>query len=160
MKRIRNLIIILATIFFVSCISSPSIDDFVYTYTMESINNYKIEFQLKSDSTFKVSQFNYFFDNYESMKKPVITEGQLNNKEFSTIKKLLQQSNLNDMKDSYGFDETESTESDIIYLIELKQDDKSKFVTIKSKSIESFPKKFTELISYTNSIISEKHKVL
>ncbi|MGV8962276.1 MAG: hypothetical protein ACOH2V_02710 [Candidatus Saccharimonadaceae bacterium] len=160
MKRIRNLIIILATIFFVSCTSSPSIDDFVYTYTMESINNYKIEFQLKSDSTFKVSQFNYFFDNYESMKKPVITEGQLNNKEFSTIKKLLQQSNLNDMKDSYGFDETESTESDIIYLIELKQDDKSKFVTIKSKSIESFPKKFTELISYTNSIISEKHKVL
>ena len=40
---------------------------------MESINNYKVEFQLNPDSTYKIGLYNYFFDNYERAKRPPVS---------------------------------------------------------------------------------------
>ena len=160
MTSIRILIATIFAIVVTSCTSTSTIDNFTYSYSMESVNNFKIEFQLKSDSTYKISQYNYFFDNFEKMKKPIETEGKLNDKEFSTFKKLLGQSNIPDMKDSYGFEDSTKNVSEIVYLIGLNQNEESKFISINANSIQSFPPKFSELISYTNTIISEKHKVL
>lgn len=160
MTSIRILIATLFALVITSCTSTTSIDNFTFTYSMESVNNFKIEFQLKSDSTYKISQYNYFFDNFEKMKKPILTEGKLNNDEFSTFKKLLEQSNIPDMKDSYGFEDSTKNTSEITYLIGLEQNEESKFISINTNSIHSFSSKFSELISLTNAIISEKHKVM
>ena len=159
MKKTHLLLATLFSIVFIGCTPTSTMNDFTYTYSMENVNNFKIEFQLNSDSTFKITQFNFFFDNFEKSKKPVSTEGTLNSEEFFKLKKLIEQSNIDEMKDSYGFDNKTAEESDIMYMIELKQGEESKFVSINANDITTFPKKFTELISYTNTIISAKHQV-
>ena len=159
MKKTHLLIATLFTIIFIGCTPTSTINDFTYIYSMENVNNFKIEFQLNSDSTFKITQFNFFFDNFEKSKKPVSTEGTLNSEEFFKLKKLIEQSNIGEMKDSYGFDDKTAEESDIMYMIELQQGEESKFVSINVNDITTFPMKFNELISFTNTIISAKHKV-
>ena len=157
MNRIYFIIATLLVVFS-GCTTTPPLNDFTYTYSMENVNNFKIEFQLNSDATFKISQYNFFFDNFEKSKKPFTTEGTLESNEFSTFKQLLQQSNIHEMDDSYGFDENTASEADILYMIELKQDGKSKYVSINDNDANSFSEKFTELISYTTKIISTKNK--
>ena len=159
MNKTNLLIATLFALIITSCTSTPTMNDFTYTYSMENVNNFKIEFQLNSDSTFKITQLNLFFDNFENTKKPISTEGTLNKKEFSTLKELLQQSNINDMEDSYGFNENTDEDSDVLYMIELKQKGESKYVSINANKANTFSEKFTELISYTTTIISAKHKV-
>lgn len=158
MNRIHFIIVTLFAIIITSCTSTPSMDDFTYMYSMENVNNFKIEFQLNADASFKITQYNYFFDNFEMKKKPITTEGTLDSDEFSSLKKLLQQSKLEDMEDSYGFDEKTASVDDITYMVELKQDGKTKYVSINASGATSFPAKFTELIAYTNAIISDNHK--
>lgn len=157
MNRIYFIIATLLVVFS-GCTTTPPLNDFTYTYSMENVNNFKIEFQLNSDATFKITQYNFFFDNFEKSKKPFTTEGTLESNEFSTFKQLLQQSNIHEMDDSYGFDENTASEADILYMIELKQDGKSKYVSINDNDANSFSEKFTELISYTTKIISTKNK--
>jgi hypothetical protein len=158
MNRIHSIIITLFAIIITGCTSTPTMGDFTYSYSMENVNNFKIEFQLNPDASFKITQYNFFFDNFEKAKKPITTEGILNNEEFSSFKELLEQSNLEDMEDSYGYDAETTSESDIIYMIELKHDDKTKYISINASGANTFPEKFTELIAYTNAIISDKHK--
>lgn len=159
MNRIHFIIVTLFAIIITGCTSTPTLDNFTYAYSMENINNFKIDFQLNSDTTFKITQYNFFFDNFEKTKKPISTEGALNSDEFRNFKKLLQQSKLDEMEDSYGFDEKTDSESDIIYIIELTKDGKTKYVSINASGNNSFPEKFTELISYTNTIINDKNSV-
>lgn len=156
----NNLYLLIATIIIVtSCTSNPAnMDDFTYTYSMENTNNFKIEFQLNSDSTFKITQYNFFFDNFEQVKKPIYNEGTLSSDEFSTITKLLQKSNIENMEDSYGFNDNTASYSDIIYMIELNRNGKSNYVSINSSGTNSFPEEFTKLIEYTNKIISMSQK--
>lgn len=153
--------ILIATLFVIttSCTTRNTMDDFTYTYSMENPNNFKIELQLNSDSTFKITQYNFFFDNYEGAMKPISSEGILNCEEFSTFKNLLQKSNINEMNDSYGFDDKSEAETDILYMIELKQNGISKYVTINAIEAKIFPENLSELISYTNTIISAKLNV-
>ncbi len=139
------------------CKRTSTIEDFTYTYSMENVNNFKIEFQLVSDSTYEISQFNYFFDNFEGNKKPIVTKGKLDNEEFSRFEKLIEKSDINSMKDSYGFEN--ETDNDVVYMIGLEQEDKTKFVSINLNAIDSFSQEFKDLISYTNTIISAKHQV-
>lgn len=139
MNRIHCIIITLFAII-ASCTSTPTMGDFTYNYSMENVNNFKIEFELNADASFKITQYNYFFDNFEKAKKPISTEGILNNKEFSSFKELLQQSNLEDMEDSYGYDAETTSESDIIYMIELKHADKTKYISINASGANTFPK--------------------
>lgn len=159
MNRIYFIIVTLFAIIISSCTSTPTMGDFTYNYSMENVNNFKIEFQLNADASFKITQYNFFFDNFENTKKPISTEGSLDNDEFSTFKNLLQESNLENMEDSYGFDEISASEADILHMLELNQDGKSKFISINATGADPFPEKFTELIAYTNTIISDKHKV-
>ena len=156
----NKLYILIATILAItSCTSNPAtMDNFTYTYSMENTNNFKIEFQLNSDSTYKITQYNFFFDNFEKKKKPIYSSGTLNNEQFSTFRKLLQQSKIEHMKDSYGFKNETTSYSDIIYMIELNRNGESKYVSINSNEANSFPEEFTKLIKYTNKIISMSQK--
>lgn len=83
----------------------------------------------------------------------MIKEGQLTAEEFNSFKKLITGSNIQGMKDSYGFDNP-TKESDIIYMVQLTVDGQTKYVSVNENTPEKFPKDFTELIAYTTEFIN------
>ena len=74
MNRIHCIIITLFAII-ASCTSTPTMGDFTYNYSMENVNNFKIEFELNADASFKITQYNYFFDNLRKQKNPFLLKG-------------------------------------------------------------------------------------
>ncbi len=120
---------------------------------MENSGNYEVTFQLKSDSTYIVNIFNLYFNRFKVKEKPQIKKGKLNKNEFKHFKYLLQKAKIFEMKNDYGFNDS-NKEGDIFYMIELNIKGKSKFVTINSNSNEKFSKHFNELIKYTNKYIN------
>lgn len=157
MSKIINLCL---SVLFLSCLiachRSPVLKDFTYRYSMESINNFKVEFQLNPDSTYQIGQYNYFFDKYEGKAKPIFKEGKLTRDEFDRFAGLITGSQLEKMNDSYGFDRGGDTDNSIIYVIELKHNEQSKFVSVNSSMDEYLPDSFNRLITFTGGFISDK----
>lgn len=133
-------------------------ESFVYKFSMESVGNFKVEFQLNPDTTFSIVRNNYFFDKFEGKNRPMKIDGVLNEAEFDTFEELISESNIHKLKDSYGFSDNENSDNSIIYIIELTQKGKSKFVTINSGTTHRFSDQFTELINYTSSFINKERE--
>ncbi|RNC64595.1 hypothetical protein D7D25_10830 [Proteiniphilum sp. X52] len=127
---------------------------------MESVNNFKVEFQLNPDSTYQITRHNYFFDKFEGKARPLIKEGILTQEEFDIFAGLIARSKLGKMKDAYGFDRKGDVDNSIVYMVELKQDEKSKFVSVNSGTDEHLPDGFNHLIAFTGEFISDKMEVL
>lgn len=149
-----KLFVVLCILLIAGCKNNAEIKDFTYRYSMESVGNFKVELQLNPDSTYTIIQNNYFFDRFESSSRPIEKRGVLSQQEFQKFSELVNESNINNMNDSYGFKESEISDNSIIYIVELRQNDKSKFVTINANSRQNFPKAFTQLIEYTNDYIN------
>lgn len=139
----------------VGCKKNTDLKDFTYKYSMESAGNFKIEFEMNPDSTFKIIQNNYFFDRFEGTSRPIKNEDNLTKSEFEEFSRLLQNSDIYEMKDSYGFRDNENTDNSILYIVELNQNGESKFVSVNAITQQDFPKEFTELIQYTNDFINK-----
>ena len=123
---------------------------------MESINNFKVEFQLNPDSTYQIGRYNYFFDKYEGKARPQYKEGKLTQSEFDMFCKLIAGSKLKKMNDSYGFDHEGDFDNSIVYMVELKQGGKSKFVSVNNSTDEHLPDGFNRMIAFTGEFISDK----
>lgn len=153
--------LILKGIVFLFCIIStgchqPSVEDFTFSYTAESINNYKCIVTVCSDSIYKIEKFNYYMDNFEGKQRPEIQEGRLTVKQFEILQHKLEESNLFSMSDSYGFEENEtrwSTSSDIIHQVYYSEAGKEKFITCKSSA--ELPQSFIRLVKYVNTLLSD-----
>lgn len=128
---------------------------FSYTFTLESMDNYKIEFELHPDSTYKIYKANYFFDRVDRNKEPLNKSGKLSEEEFKSIETLINKNIIEKMNDSYGFDSPD-IERDIIYTIQLTRNNRSNFVSVNGSANQTFPKDFTDLISHTMSLVNEK----
>lgn len=155
MSKLKRFLPLLILFVLVSCSDKSDISPFTYKYSMESIESFKVEFQLNPDSTFKISEFNYFFDNYEGKKKPKYVEGKLNKNDFEKVKQLVKNSEIDKMRDSYGFEDPDK-ERNIIYMIEIVQDGNTKYVSINANSDNKFDKDFNQLIEFTGNLISDK----
>lgn len=154
MLKYKLLVIFLSALLFTCCKNNPEIKDFTYKYSMESSGNFKIEFQLNPDSTYQIVQNNYFFDRYEGVNHPLESTGSLSKDEFKEFRKLIQNSNIYSMKDSYGFSENENIDNSILYIIELIRNGQSKYVSVNASTQQNFPTEFTRLIEYTNKFIN------
>lgn len=154
MLKIKELSIILLILYIRGCKDASDSENFAFKYSKESINNYKVEFQLNPDSTYKIGLYNYFFDNYERAKRPQYKEGKLSKKEYEIFNELIDKSDIKRMKDSYGFDNT--TDNSIIYMFELTRGGKTKYVTINANTNHKFFNSFNRLIEYTSNFINEK----
>ncbi|HBL32866.1 MAG TPA: hypothetical protein DDZ96_03475 [Porphyromonadaceae bacterium] len=147
------------TLFFifscVGCTHSPETNEFTYVYSMESVNNFKVEMQLNPDSTYKIGRYDYFFDKYEGKSKPAYKEGTLKADEFDAFRSLIQKSELARMKDAYGFEEGRNSDNAVIYMIQLTQGGKTKFITVKAGSTE-FPEAFNRLVKFSGNFMNEK----
>ena len=149
---------LIISIFIMACGKHSSLDEFTFSFSAESIENYKTELTVNSDSIYSISKHNYFFDNFEGKRNPQHIQGRLTAGQFNTLKKLLIKSELYEMKDNYGFDEEENSTalSDVIYQIKLSSPGSEKFVTIKSSQNVQFAKSFLQLISFSADLMNEK----
>ena len=129
-------------------------EEFTYKFSMESVGNYKVDFQMNPDSTFQIEQQDYFFDRYAKKSSPNIRQGTLSSEEFAKFDKLIRESDLYSMEDSYGFDE--NSDNSIIYLVELKDGDEVKYVSINVETEHRFSNEFTELIEFTTGFMNSK----
>ncbi|MDD4415697.1 MULTISPECIES: hypothetical protein [Proteiniphilum] len=157
MIRYKLSIVAIAIFMFAGCKrSNPELMDFTYKFTMESIGNYKVEFQMNSDSTYKIEQNNYFFDKYEGVSRPVVRQGNLTTEEYIELRELVSKSGINDMRESYGFEKNNNLQNSILYIIELVQNGQSKFISINANGGERFPDDFNRLIETTGDFIDYK----
>lgn len=135
--------------------SGAELKNFTYTFSMESPQAFKMEFQLNPDSTYQIRQYNYFFDNFEGTQRPSIKDGKLTAKEFADFGSKLAKTNIEKMKDAYGFD-TPDSDNFIVYIVHLQQGGVDKYVSISESSMDNFSADFVELINYTNKFIASK----
>ena len=129
-------------------------EEYSYMFSMESVGNYKVDLQLNTDSTYQIEQYNYFFDRHARTNTPNIRQGKLTSEEFVKIDKLIRESDLYNMDDSYGFED--NSDNSIIYIIKLQEGDVPKYVSINAGSNHRFTKEFTELIEFTTEFINSK----
>jgi hypothetical protein len=152
----RYLIFITIIVLFTNaCNKKEKLSNFTYRFSMESPANFKAEFLLRPDSTYRVSRYNYFFDNFEGKKKPEYKEGKLSKNEFDTFKQLIANSRIETLKDAYGFDNPTKSR-DIIYIVELSHSGKTKYVSVNGETKVQFPNDFPKLIEYTTEFINKK----
>ncbi|SFS40953.1 hypothetical protein SAMN05216365_10548 [Porphyromonadaceae bacterium NLAE-zl-C104] len=155
-KTINFCLLVLLLFCSFGCDRSSGLKDFTYRYSMESIGNFKVELQLNPDSTYQIGRYNYFFDKFKGKVRPYIKEGILTPDEFDRFAKLIKGSKLEKMDDAYGFDRKGDIDNSIVYMIELRQDEQSKFVSVNANTDEHLPDGFNRLITFTGEFISDK----
>jgi hypothetical protein len=129
--------------------------DFEFTYSMESINNYKMTITLKSDSTYAYSTHNFFMDTHAGKAEPETKTGKLSNEELKELKQLLKNANLFNMKDSYGFEDESADFQNIIYNIQYRDGEKKKEITIRPSETNSYSTNYLKLMIYINNLIKK-----
>jgi hypothetical protein len=138
------------------CRNSPK--EFSFSYSMESVDYYKVTTSFDSNKTYKIEIHNYYMDNHAGKREPVIREGTLTEEEYKQLETLLAKCNLFKMKDSYGFDkEADEYIGDIMYQLYYQIPGKGKFISIRTISDHSFPLSFINLLEYINTFLAE-HK--
>lgn len=141
-----------------ACENKKELKDFSFTYSMESVDNYKMMVTFDSKKNYKLEEYNYFFDNFAKKKEPRIKEGTLTDKEFKQIQSLIVDSKLFEMKDSYGFEKDYNRDlGDIMYQISFNAGGKDKYISIRSTEYQPFSTQFVGLIGYINKFINS-HK--
>lgn len=156
MSKASILSIFLSLLWLNACNHDPDLGKFTYTYSMESINNFRVDFQLNPDSTWQIGRYNFFFDRFDDKQAPQLLNGKLTEEEYNRFSKLISDSRLGEMGDSYGFDKEEVIGNDIVIMFSLIRGDESKFVSIREDSEEQFTKGFRALISFTGQFLDEK----
>lgn len=132
-------------------------EEYTYRFTMEHIGNYRVQLEVAPDSTFKIEQHNYFFDRYAGTKHPIFCEGKLTPQAFNDFRRLIKINEIRRMNNAYGF-EDDTSEREMILVIEIEQGGVSTFVTINLFEQASLSANIRQLIKYTGDFISAEIK--
>ena len=139
-------------ILFTGC--RKQLKDFSFSYSIESVGNYKQTVSFNSDKIYKIETHNYFMDNFAKRKAPVIVEGVMTEEEFKEARKRLQSINFYKMKDSYGFEKEVGDLGNIMNQIYFSSKGKEKYISIRDTRFEELPKGYSKLIDFINHFIS------
>lgn len=146
-----------AGIVLASCSNKSS--DFSLTYTMESVDNYKVALSIKSDKTYMIEEINYFHDNYAKKRDPKIVEGIFTEEEFEVVRDKIFDAGLFKMENTYGFKDGKPNDfGNIMYQIYFGNGGKEKYISISYDKDNVYPLSFIELFNYLNEFISENRK--
>ena len=128
------------------------LDDFVFTYSLESPGNYKIQVSFDDQKNYKVERYNYFMDNFARRRDPKILEGTLSDGEFEQVRAVLGEARIFDMKDSYGFEKEVSSKDmgEVLTQVYLKSEGKEKYISIRDMMNEKFPQGYIKLVKFIN----------
>lgn len=157
MTKYKIMLIILTSILLVSCKKGYKVDNFTYKISIENIGNFNSRFQLNPDRSYTIIQTNTYFDKFEGVQRPSNRNGILTEEEFLKIKNLIEAADLNNMKESYGFDNDNTDNiTNIVYSIEVERPNFNKFITINIQPDQKFSTSFINLIEYTHELIDQK----
>lgn len=148
------------SLFLVACFTGckKELKDFSFSYSMESVDNYKLMVTFGSDKTFRVEEYNYYMDNFAKKRNPKFLDGTLSDEEYATLEPLLRKCNFFKMKDSYGFEKAaDNGLGDIMYQVSFTTEGKEKFISIRNSDTSQFSPSFVKLIGFINSFLNE-HK--
>ena len=149
-------LLVLLSACFTGC--KKELKDFSFSYSMESVDNYKLMVLFDSDKTFRIEEYNYYMDNFAKKRDPKIMEGTLTDEEFASLKPILQKWNFFKMKDSYGFEEETNRDlGDIMYQVSFTTEGKEKFISIRNSDTGQFSASFVKLIGFINTFLNN-HK--
>lgn len=153
---ITSFLFILFLVTFIGCNHSTGVNGVTFRYSMESIGNFKVEFQLNPDSTYQIDRHNYFFDRFEGKTRSLTKGGSLTKEEFEKFRRLITGSKPGKLNDSYGFDGDAEADVAIVYVIELIQNEKSKFISVNAAAAKQLPDNFGRLIAFTAKFVSDQ----
>lgn len=157
MTRFSGATAVILLLLLTACSRSPRGELFSYTFSMESINNFKVELELQPDSTWQAARINYFFDRFGGPPSALAREGRLTDREHAAFARLLQKSEIEKMEESYGFDNEDDNSNAIIYMLSLTPEGgETCFVTIRENAEDRFSDAFRELILYSGNFLNEK----
>ena len=145
------------TLLLTGCTSKPK--DFALSFTLESIDVYKLSIEINPDKSYLIHQQNVYFDRFANQERINTSQGVMSDEEYAELKELIAGSRLFRMKDSYGFDkepEVMNPFSDFIYQLRYTQGRKTKFITLRPNSNDKFPAQFNQLIQFLAQYTSNK----
>lgn len=154
-----TLFIILSFFLLMSTSCKKELNDFSFSYTTESVGNYKQVVSFDSDKNYKIVVENYYQFNFTNKYEPIIIEGTLTDDEFAQVKSALGDVNFFGMDDSYGFDkEEDELFAGIMYTIYFKSEGKDKYISIRNTPANKLPSSYHNLVKSINDFVSDKMK--
>ena len=132
-------------------------EEFSIIYSMESAGNYKISIEIDKDKNYSVRQQNMFFDFQAGKERINTSEGKLSDDEYAALAELIFRSRLFKMKDAYGFEQEANLDNPLdgfIYQLSYTEGKKTKYISIRSNSNDSFPEPFLQLLRFLSSFAS------
>lgn len=152
MKNILFILTILMAILSGCKKSAP--EDYTFKYSMEYVNNYKIECTIDSKTNaYTIVEYNYLFDNFEKKRDPLSISGILSAEESNQFASCIEMADLFKLDDTYGFDES----TDFVCQSYIVTPTKEKFIT-SSYVNNQLPTHYYTLVSFMNKFISEHKK--
>lgn len=155
--KLRITLFAVLSVFLSVCLTGckQELKDFSFSYSMESVSNYKLVVMFDSNKTYRIEEYNYLMDNIERKRDPKIKEGTLSDEEYEALKPLLQKCNFFKMKDSYGFDEAINRDmGDIMYQVSFSSEGKEKYISIRDSETSQFSGSFVKLIGFINTFLN------
>lgn len=141
----------------ISC--KREVKPFTFSYSMESVNNYKVMLSFGSDKQYRVERYNYFMDNFAHKRDPKIVDGVMTEEEYDRLATLVAESDLLAMKDSYGFEQAPTGAlGDVVYQISYTCGDEEKYISIRSTEGQRFSNAFVKLVREITQFNDEKLK--
>ncbi|MDD2512592.1 MAG: hypothetical protein PHH64_00325 [Proteiniphilum sp.] len=156
-KRNRGITAMIFLLLLAACSKNSCEQQFSYTFSMESINNFRVELLIHPDSSWQAVRHNFYFDRFGGASSDLQKEGRLTAEEYASFSMLLDRSGMKGMKESYGFDGEESTGNAIVYMLSLtREGSDTHYVTIRENAGDRFSNAFKELILFSGMFLNDK----
>lgn len=119
--------------------------EFSLSYSLECVDNYKVVISVSSDKHYVLEEYNYFFDNFEKKREPIIKQGVLDKGEFRKISQLIRQSNIFDLPDYYE-SHHKIDKGNFLYQLSFKAGGSEKYVFLREINPDQLPEPFFRLL--------------
>ncbi|HEX3007780.1 MAG TPA: hypothetical protein VHO90_09215 [Bacteroidales bacterium] len=118
--------------------------------------NYKAILSINSkDSSYKFEEYNFYFDNLEGVKKPILLSGKVNSNDYDLLRKTIANSRITKMKDDYGFSGDDNVTGKILYNLSYISGRTEKFIILRGVNPKELTPEFMNLLKLCNKTITD-----
>ena len=153
--------LLLLALLLAGCNTKTEPTNFNLVFAMESANNYKVSLEINSDKKFSIKQQNLYFDSFAGEERINTVQGELTGDEFAELMKMLTNTPLLKMKETYGFDKRTSPNDPfigLVYYLTYTEGSKTKYIAVQPNASNKYPGKFPQLIKFLSNYSSHQLK--
>ena len=129
---------------------------------MESMKTYKVSIEINGDRSYRIQQQNLFFDAFAKKEQINRSEGKLTDEEFNELTRLIADSRLFGMKNTYGFNASNNSNDDpfegMFYRLNYTEGTQSKYILIHLNPKETYSASFAKLLNFLTDYSSNHLK--